>query len=139
MKFPPKATSAARAKLAETITAMAEVDAKLAELQASIAKLNGQTAAVAPAQAALAAHDEAEDFAALLWARGQGPIPEPDLETRDRLARELDAATASAASATRAQAVLAAQMTEAGQNRPTLTVGQTRPHRSSVRDRHASG
>ncbi len=114
MKFPPKATSAARAKLAETITAMAEVDAKLAELQASIAKLNGQVAGVAPAQAALAAHDEAEDFAALRWARGEGPRPEPDLATRDRLARQLDAATASAASATRAQAVLAAQMTEAG-------------------------
>jgi hypothetical protein len=112
MKFPPKATSAARAKLAETITARAEVDAKLASLQSSISRLNQQTAAVAPAQAALAAHDEAEDFAALRWARGEGPRPEPDLSTRERLARELSAATASAASATRAQAVLVEQMTQ---------------------------
>ena len=109
--FRKPAASPARAKLQETIDASEAVRAKLAELQGAIAKLNGQAAAVGPAQAAVAAHNEAEDFAALKWARGEGPRPEPDLAARDRLARDLAAARASSESATRASSVLVAQMT----------------------------
>ncbi len=115
-KFQTKATSAARAKLAETIAARAAVDSKLAELTAASAKLDSQIADVAPVQEAIAALDEAEDFAALKWARGESADrPQPDIEARDRLARELAAASASAASAARAKSTIAAQMTaEAG-------------------------
>ena len=52
--FKPRARSAARDKLQETIDARAEVDSRLAQLQGSIAKLNSQVAAVAPAETALA-------------------------------------------------------------------------------------
>jgi hypothetical protein len=109
--FPPRARSAARDKLAETQAARAEVDAKLAALQASVTKLNAQSAEVGPAEAALANFDAAEDHRALLWARGEGPRPEPDVEVRRRLTRELEAARFSAESANRSSSVVVAEMT----------------------------
>ncbi len=109
--FKPKATSAARSRLDECISARAEVDSRLAELQASITKLNSQVAAVAPAEAALANYDATSDHKALLWARGAGERPTPDIEARNRLISELASARASAESATRASATLVAEMT----------------------------
>jgi hypothetical protein len=110
-KFQPRARSAARDKLQECIEARAEVGSRLAELQASVTKLNSQIAAVAPAEAALADLNTKEDYAALRWATsGESERPTPDIEARDRLARELAAARASAESATRASAVLSAEI-----------------------------
>lgn len=110
-KFRPRATSAARAKLAETITARAEVDAALAALTASISKLDAQCAEVGPLETALARLDEADDFAALKWARGEiADRPVPDVQARAKLAAELHAARISAASADRAKAVISEQM-----------------------------
>jgi hypothetical protein len=111
-KFKSAARSAAREKLQECISARSEVDQRLAELQAAVAKLDSQIADVAPAEAALAKLNEADDHAALRWATGAGARPQPDAEAHDRLARELSAARASAASASRAKDTLMAQMTQ---------------------------
>jgi hypothetical protein len=111
MKFAPKATSAARSRLQECLSARSEVDAKLAELQGSIARLDSTIAAVGPAEAAIVELNEADDYAALRWATsGDAERPKPDVEAHDRLARELFAARASGASAERAKATLTARM-----------------------------
>ena len=108
--FRKPAASPARTKLQECLDAGVDVRAKMADLQSSISQLNEQSAAVPAAEAAVAAHNATEDFAALKWARGEGPRPEPDLAVRDRLARELSAARVSAESASRASSVLVAEM-----------------------------
>ena len=66
---------------------------------------------MAPAEAALANFDADEDHRALLWAKGQGERPAPDVEARNRLISELASARVSAESATRASKVLVAEMT----------------------------
>jgi hypothetical protein len=119
-KFAPKASSAARSRLQETIAAREEVDHRLAELQGALTKLASQSDAVYSAEAALAALDNAEDFAAVKWARGEGERPAPDIEARDRLARELAAARASAASAARASDTIVAQMTQEASKAPDI-------------------
>lgn len=119
--FKPKATSAARTRLEECNTARAAVDRRLADLQASIMKLDSTIASVAPAEAALAKLNEADDYAALRWATsGDADRPQPDVEAHDRLARELAAAQTSAASASRAKATLTAQMTQEAAKVPDI-------------------
>ena len=94
-KFQSKATSAARSTLARNIDARAEVDSKLAELRRRVAKLNSASRRSCARRSALAgAEYEAEDYAALHGPlRGDSEFDRtPDLEARDRLARELAAA-----------------------------------------------
>ena len=99
VKIPtPRPISRAR-QIARVHRGKSRVSARLAELQASVTKLNSQIAAVAPAEAALADLNTKEDDAALRWATsGEFERPTPDIEARDRLARELAAARASAES-----------------------------------------
>ena len=120
--FKTKATSAARAKLAETIAARAEVDSRIAETPLPpVASSTSTIAAVTLVAAAIAKLDEVDDFAALKWARGESADrPQPDIEARDRLARELAAANASAASAERAKATIAAQLTQEASKVPDI-------------------
>ena len=110
-KFQPRARSAARDKLQECIEARAEVGSRLAELQASVTKLNPQIAAIG-ARRSSARRPEYEGGLrrATRATSGEFERPTPDIEARDRLARELAAARASAELATRASAVLSAEI-----------------------------
>jgi hypothetical protein len=118
--FKSKAKSPARAKLQECIEAHASVAAEMIPLRESIAKLASQSEAVPDAEAAIERLNAKDDHSALLWARGEGEQPAPDIEARDRLARELAAARASAASAARASAVIAAQIDQVAGRAPDI-------------------
>jgi hypothetical protein len=109
-RFTPKPTSPARERLQETIAAREAVNARVAELQASIAKLESEISAPSSAAAALANLAAMEDSAALRWARGEGDRPAPDVEQRERLARQMAAEAQSSASATRAKDTLSAEL-----------------------------
>jgi hypothetical protein len=120
-KFQPRARSAARDKLQETIDARAEMDSTLAALTASISKLDAQAAEVAPLETALARLDEADDYAALRWARGESADrPVPDVDARAKLVAALNAARLSAASAARAKDVISAQMKAESAKAPNI-------------------
>jgi hypothetical protein len=109
-KFQSKPVTAARSRLTECIEARAALAADLIPLRESIGRLDSQADAVSAAEIALARLDAGEDHQALLWARGEGDRPQPDIEARDRLRRELEAAKASKASAERAKATISAQI-----------------------------
>ena len=117
MKYKTKANSPARDRLGAAITRRAEAVAEVAALQAAAAKLARATLAAAPIESEIARLDEIETKSVQDWCRGpdDAPTPAPDTEARSKLARELDAARSTAASASRAARAVDAEATAANQ------------------------
>ncbi len=111
MRFEKTPRSLAREALAAAIRRLTEATAAVDALQAALGRLTESEALSAPVEAELGRLDAAEAAALAAWCRTpDAPRPQPDVEARSRLLRELDAARTTAASAARASGSVSVEL-----------------------------